>query len=240
MLYKSLLAAILISAITPPPFHHLLAREYGPDQGRTTVSSADGNYRASAIFVGGRGDNMHFRVCSRSNICFTTMAQYDTPNDVKAGLFSPDSKYFAAAYHYGHKGSYTWIGIWSLPDGRLTNSVQQSGWIRDLSFVFAASQRPPGTQHPQDSECGRSCPWPGGFDDRLCASEADVCACRRDLESAMEELKRLQSDDCRHPLTGTLVKECLDSQRSEYAFISGKVQRRTARLERCRQEAGVR
>ena len=44
---------------------------------------------------------------------FTTHAQYSSPNDVKDWGFSEDNTRFAAAYHYGHDGGYTWRGVWS-------------------------------------------------------------------------------------------------------------------------------
>ena len=43
--------------------------------------------------------------------------------------FSPDSKKFAAAYHYGHAGNYTWIGIWDITNGKLINTTKKEGFI---------------------------------------------------------------------------------------------------------------
>ena len=76
------------------------------------------------------------RDVSANRTVVRTFAEFPTPNDVKAGLFSPDSKEFAAAYHYSHDGNYTWVGIWDLETGKLSRKVRLEGWIRDLSPVF--------------------------------------------------------------------------------------------------------
>lgn len=72
----------------------------------------------------------------------TTWAQYSTPNDVKACQFSPDWGQLAAAYHYGHAGNYTWIGVWNTETGKFLYSRTEAGWTRDLSGVFERTQTP--------------------------------------------------------------------------------------------------
>jgi hypothetical protein len=88
--------------------------------------------------VGASGD-VHYQVkeVATDRIILTTTAQYPTPNDVKTGQFSPDSKEFAAAYHYSHTGKHTWIGIYSLETGQHVRTEQKNGeWTSDLSWVF--------------------------------------------------------------------------------------------------------
>lgn len=96
------------------------------------LRSPDGKYEA--VPVGSR----HYQVqeLETKRVVCTTSAQYPTPNDVKAGMFSPDAKEFAAAYHYGHKGSYTWIGVWSLANGQRVRAEEKQGWTTDLSSIF--------------------------------------------------------------------------------------------------------
>jgi len=100
-----------------------------------SLGSPNGKYSANVV---GSGNDMHFAIRERATgrLIFRTQAQYDTPNDVKAGAFSADSQYFAAAYHYGHKGDYTWVGVWQLSSGRLVHSETASGFLRDVSWVF--------------------------------------------------------------------------------------------------------
>ena len=99
------------------------------------LRSPDGKYQAIQV---GAGSDRHYQIkeVETDRVVLTTQAQYRTPNDVKAGLFSADGKEFAAAYHYGHEGSYTWIGIWSLETGQLVRTERKSGWTRDLASVF--------------------------------------------------------------------------------------------------------
>ena len=78
---------------------------------------------------------------SRGGQCLTIIgtegrAQYKTPNDVKAGTFSANSKEFAAAYHYGHDGGYTWIGIWSVENGEMIREERRPGWTTDICSVL--------------------------------------------------------------------------------------------------------
>ncbi|MFO1432472.1 MAG: hypothetical protein U1F76_20415 [Candidatus Competibacteraceae bacterium] len=65
--------------------------------------SPDGKYEAVRV---GSADDMHFQVkeVKTGHVVLTTHAEYPNPNNVKAGLFSSDSKEFAAAYHYSHEG----------------------------------------------------------------------------------------------------------------------------------------
>lgn len=102
------------------------------------IRSPDGKTEAKLVQEPTPKDS-HYQVreIATNKIIFTTFAQYSTPNDVKAGLFSPDSKQFAAAYHYGHAGKYTWIGVWSVDTGKLVHLDQKPGWIYDIKGVFA-------------------------------------------------------------------------------------------------------
>jgi len=103
--------------------------------GGASLRSPDGKYQAILV---GSGNDVHYQVkdVDTDRVVLTTTAQYRTPNDVKIGLFSPDSKEFGAAYHYGHSGSYTWIGIWRLEDGNLVHTERKNGWITDIASVF--------------------------------------------------------------------------------------------------------
>jgi hypothetical protein len=68
---------------------------------------------------------------------FTTYSQYpDSKNDVKAAKFSDDSSKFAVAYHYGHNGNYTWIGVWSIETGELSYSKTKDSWSTYLGDAF--------------------------------------------------------------------------------------------------------
>lgn len=97
--------------------------------------SPDKKYQAIRV---GSGDDWHYQVkeVDTGQVVLTTTAEHPTPNDVKAGMFSPDAKEFAAAYHYGHEGSYTWIGVWSLANGQRVRTERKQGWTRDLASVF--------------------------------------------------------------------------------------------------------
>lgn len=92
--------------------------------------SPDGRFRADTV----RENGAHYRVVevATGRVLFTTHAQFTTANDVKAGRYCGDR--FLAAYHYGHAGTYTWIGAWSLEDGRDLGEVQRvPGFTTDLS-----------------------------------------------------------------------------------------------------------
>ena len=97
--------------------------------------SPDGRYRAT---LAGNGADAHYEVreIETDRLVLTTRAQFITPNDAKAGGFSSDSRKFAAVYHYGHEGNYTWIGVWSTETGEFLYSRRKSGWTTSLSGVF--------------------------------------------------------------------------------------------------------
>lgn len=99
------------------------------------LESPDGRYKAVRISSSG---GVHYQVqeTSTGRIVLTTHAQYKEANDVKAGLFGPNSQTFAAAYHYGHKGSYTWIGVWTIGTRFLSRREEKPGFLKDLSGIF--------------------------------------------------------------------------------------------------------
>jgi len=103
--------------------------------GQHVFRSPDGRYEAERI---GSDNNVHYQVreVASQKIMLITHAEFDTPNDVKAGTFSPESKAFAAVYHYGHEGKYSWIGIWSIESGALVRMKTRPGWTTDISSVF--------------------------------------------------------------------------------------------------------
>lgn len=98
------------------------------------IVSPDGKYEAIPV---GDYPDVHYQVREKSSGArlFTTRARYRTPNDVKAGIFLFDSRLFAAAYHYGHDGGFTWIGIWDMEKKYRIQSRRKSGYVRDLSFL---------------------------------------------------------------------------------------------------------
>ncbi len=79
-------------------------------------------------------NGVHYQVINTqtNQIILTSHAQYSSPNDAKAKSFSSDFTKFTVAYHYGHAGAYTWIGVWSTETGDLLNAVQESGYIRSI------------------------------------------------------------------------------------------------------------
>lgn len=153
---KVLLLSLLVLATAPSPIaaevgnlrgnaaeeeqamrdHVVEKKEEEPEARRllANVLSADGRYEAIPV---GQHPNVHYEVRDRSSgsLLFTTHAQYSTPNDVKAGIFLFDSRLFAAAYHYGHDGGYTWIGIWDTEKKYRIQSRRKDGWVLDLSFL---------------------------------------------------------------------------------------------------------
>ena len=100
-------------------------------------NSPDGRYRAQETDTG-TGANVHYQVIEidTNRVVLTTQAQYTTDNNVKAGGFSSDSKKFAAVYHYGHEGAYTWIGVWSTETGQFLYYKKETGWTTSLAGVF--------------------------------------------------------------------------------------------------------
>lgn len=134
-----LLYLFVVLATVPWPIvatGNVRGKEEEPEARRlaNVLSSADGRYEAIPV---GQYPNVHYEVRDRSsgNRLFTTHAQYKTPNDVKAGIFLFDSRLFAAAYHYGHDGGYTWIGIWDMEKKYRIQTRRKDGWVRDLSFL---------------------------------------------------------------------------------------------------------
>jgi len=97
--------------------------------------SRDGRYKATLVRQGGSA-HYHVQEIETDRLVLVTRAQYDTPNDAKAGGFSSDSAKFAAAYHYGHDGGYTWIGVWSTQDGEFLYFKVKPGYTTSLFGVF--------------------------------------------------------------------------------------------------------
>ena len=98
-------------------------------------SSPNGKYRGVPIKI---GNSKHYQIkeVGSDGTLMTTKAEFESDNEVKAGLFSPDSKQIAAAYHYSNGGGYTWVGIWEIESGNLINTKRKAGWITDLYWVF--------------------------------------------------------------------------------------------------------
>jgi hypothetical protein len=108
-----------------------------------TLISPNGKYEAVRVSQG--NGNVHYQIQERASghILMTSRAQYKTPNDVKVGAFSSDSKQFAAAYHYSHKGKYTWIGVWTIATGSFRRETKISGFVRSIPpSVFEISPKP--------------------------------------------------------------------------------------------------
>ncbi len=98
------------------------------------VRSPDGRFRAEIV----RRDGVHYQVrdAKTGDLILTTRGEFNDPNDVKAGQFSPDSTKFSAVYHYGHAGNYSWYGVWSTETGKLLYPRRKSGWTTSFSGVF--------------------------------------------------------------------------------------------------------
>lgn len=97
------------------------------------IKSPDGKYEAILVPIGKKG--LHYKIIeSKTNrTMLTTLEQRGrTQNDVKAGRFSPDSTQFAAAFHYGHKGKYTWIGVWNIAKGIRRDGIKKNGFVRSI------------------------------------------------------------------------------------------------------------
>lgn len=97
------------------------------------IVSPNGRYKAELISIPPKG--LHYQIIdtNTNRISFATREERGrTQNDVKAGRFSRDSTQFAAAYHYGHKGKYTWIGNWIVETGVLRNSQKLPGFVRNI------------------------------------------------------------------------------------------------------------
>ncbi len=98
--------------------------------------SPNGKYQGVRVALGNGDEHYQVKEIGTGRLVMTTHAQYKTPNDVKAGLFSPDSNKIAAAYHYGHEGNYTWVGVWDIETGNLVDTKRKSGWTTDIYWVF--------------------------------------------------------------------------------------------------------
>ena len=97
--------------------------------GNRCPRSPNGKYQATSVRDDEGGAHYQVTEIGREQaVLMTTHAQYQSPNDVKACSFSADSAKFAAAYHYGHEGNYTWVGVWSLPDGKFLRPDRLKGW----------------------------------------------------------------------------------------------------------------
>ena len=106
--------------------------------GKTTgFRSPDERYEVVKV---GTGADIHYQLkeIDTDRIVLTTHAQYNKPNEVKAGTFSQDSKKFAAAYHYGNIEGYawTWIGIWDIETGSLLRTEALPGWATNIELIF--------------------------------------------------------------------------------------------------------
>ena len=124
---RQLVAAVLALAV--------LVACGGPVEGQT-VTSPDKRHRAEVV----RSNGTHYQVVeiASGRVVLTTTGQFSTPNDVKAGAFGTSAAgdlRFAAAYHYGHAGNYTWIGVWSM-DGKLVHSTTRPSWTKEIGNVF--------------------------------------------------------------------------------------------------------
>jgi serine/threonine protein kinase len=97
-----------------------------------TLLSPDGKYKAATV---GYGADVHYQMTdiSSGKVAFSTYGRYSSANDVKGGAFSPDSKKFAAVYHYD---SYTWIGVWDLSSGAFLNAKMIAGWTYNITGIF--------------------------------------------------------------------------------------------------------
>ncbi|MEF8733258.1 MAG: hypothetical protein V5B40_15555 [Candidatus Accumulibacter meliphilus] len=103
-----------------------------------SIRSPNGKFEARAVPSSDPKD-VHYEVkeVPSGRVIVTTFAQFKTPNDVKAGAFSEDSKRFAAAYHYGHDGTYTWIGVWNLETGKLQGDpLRSKGFTTDVGAAL--------------------------------------------------------------------------------------------------------
>lgn len=94
------------------------------------------NGKYEAVQVQKNGTHYQVKEVGTGKLGLITSGQFVTANDVKAGLFSPDSKKIAAAYHYGHEGNYTWVGIWDIETHNLVGTKRISGWTTDIYSVF--------------------------------------------------------------------------------------------------------
>lgn len=99
--------------------------------------SPDGRFQAQYTSTDNKSTVYEVTEIETGKLILTTYSEYpDTSNDVKAAIFSTDSKKFAVAYHYSHQGNYTWVGIWSTETGEFLYSKQLEGFVTNLDNVF--------------------------------------------------------------------------------------------------------
>lgn len=110
-------------------------------------SSPDGKYKAVKVMTE-RGWQYQVTEIKTKRKILITQGEHDTPNDVKAGLFSPDSKRIAAAYQYTASGgtnrNYTWVGIWNIETGDRVDVQTIDGWTENIYSVFRRGGVPNG------------------------------------------------------------------------------------------------
>lgn len=100
------------------------------------IISPDGKYKAIPVDLSEKDRHYEIINIRTGKKMFMTSAQYETANDVKGGKFSPDSKKFAATYHYGHEREYTWVGVWSIKTGELAKKpIKYKGHIHDINKI---------------------------------------------------------------------------------------------------------
>lgn len=94
------------------------------------------NYRAIKQYSpNGNVDYAIIDISQNNKVLFVTNSEYPgSTNDVKAGAFNADHTMFAAAYHYSP--AYTWIGVWSVPDGKFLYSVYKDGFWYSVNGAF--------------------------------------------------------------------------------------------------------
>lgn len=106
------------------------------------IRSPDGKYEARKTDTKS-GVHYEVKLVDGGDTVLITSAEHPSWNQVVAGRFSADSTEFAAAYHYGHEGKYTWIGVWSLKDGEFVGDVRKKGeWTYDIpSSAFEDAEK---------------------------------------------------------------------------------------------------
>jgi hypothetical protein len=102
----------------------------GCDGATRFPQSADGKWEAVRVRDEEGGFNFQVKEVEGGKVVLTTSPKYSSPNDVKAGNFSPDSTKFAACYHYS--GNYTWVGVWSLKTGKQLGETELSGFVTNI------------------------------------------------------------------------------------------------------------
>ncbi|MFZ2957151.1 MAG: hypothetical protein WA705_09695 [Candidatus Ozemobacteraceae bacterium] len=107
----------------------------GDDGDRNILASPDEKYNAEPIGSFPQIDYQIIKSDTGESV-FRTDSLNSGVNDVKTGCFSPDSRYFAAVYFYGHKGTFTWTGIWDVKTGRKIREKTCKGYVRDTSWIF--------------------------------------------------------------------------------------------------------